>query len=172
MSRCLCGLLLICRCLFWAASARAGDAGAGRQPGGPEPLLPPPPGVILNLLSQHAADLKLTDEQKKKLEEIRKEFPPPAENAAGPDQEIRDLVKKFQDARKSGDKETAQALRKQIAEKFKELHPKAAKVIEAIKAVLNADQLAKLRELLREGRGQRAAQKAAAGADAQSPFDL
>ena len=76
-------------------------------------------------------------------------------------------------------KDTAQALRKQIVDKFKELHPKAAKVMEAIKAILTPDQFAKLRELLKAGREQRGqggpgGKKAGGGAGAgvQSPFDL
>jgi len=180
MSRWWGGLLLVSGFLLWPGSAGAGDAGGGgHRPGGLDPLLPPPPGVLFNLISQHAADLKLTDEQKKQLEEIRKDLPPPAENSAAPDPAIRELIRKFREAMKSGDKDTAQSLRKQVVEKFKELHPKAAKIIEAIKALLTPDQLEKLRELLKSerqerGQGGQGGKKGggAGGSPAPSPFDL
>lgn len=179
MGRWLGALLLLSACVMWSASVTAGQGGGGRgagggqegggpgggerQPGGPGgfgALLAPPPGMVLDFILQHDGDLNLTAEQKAKLEELKKNLPPPPEKPPAPDAELKELFKKMREAMKNGDTETAKALRQQIAEKLKQANPEAGKTMEAIKAVLTPEQLEKFRELWRstakggEGRGQ------------------
>jgi len=155
MGKWLKGLLLVCACVFWVASAQAahgggaqgGGHGQAQGGGGLGGLLPPPPGVMLKMILDHAADLNLTDEQKQKLAEIQKKLPAQPDKPPAPDAELKELMKKMRDAIKAGDKEEAARIREQIADKLKQLNPEGTKAMDAIKAVLTADQLAKLKEL-------------------------
>ena len=155
MGKWLKGLVVVCACMFWVASVQAahggGAAGGGHGQatggGGLGGMLPPPPAVMLKLILDHAADLNLTDEQKQKLAAIQKALPAQPDKPPAPDAEMKELMKKMRDAIKAGDKEEAAKIREQIAEKLKQLNPEGTKAMDAIKAVLTADQVAKLKEL-------------------------
>jgi Spy/CpxP family protein refolding chaperone len=110
-------------------------------------MMPPPPGAILDFIAEHAADLKLTDEQKAKFAELKKKVPAEPPKPPMNDPALKDLMKKVRDAMKSGDKDAADAARKELADKMKALNPEGAKLMDEIKATLTADQLAKFKEL-------------------------
>ncbi|MCY3022872.1 MAG: Spy/CpxP family protein refolding chaperone [Planctomycetota bacterium] len=141
------------------AAAQGGDGQDAQGQGGPGPMLPPPPGTILDFVMQHAADIKLTDEQKKKLEDLKKTLPPPPEKPVKPvkDPELMELYKKMMAAKQSGDTDAVEALRKQIADKIKQIAPDGGKCMDGLKAILTPEQMAKLKELWQ------ATQKAGAG---------
>ncbi|MCY3019099.1 MAG: Spy/CpxP family protein refolding chaperone [Planctomycetota bacterium] len=169
MSRWLGVMLLVGACVCWTASVIAGQPGGGpggghgpgggEKPGGPGAMLPPPPPAVLFFIMDHADDLKLTDEQKQKLAELRKLLPPPSEKPAVPDPALKALFEKLHEAMKSGDKEAAAKVREEMAEKMKQLHPEGEKVMEGIKGILTQEQLAQVKELMKsapkggEGRG-------------------
>ena len=183
MGRWLGALVLIGACVCWVASVHAAQGGGGHgagggghgaggadqggggadQPGGPgglAGLVPPPPQAVLEFIMQHAADLKLTDEQKAKLAELKKTLPQTPPKPPMNDPEMKELFKKMREAMKSGDKDQAQELRKQMAEKLKQANPEGQKVMDAIKAILSPEQAAQMKELWKQqgprggGRGQ------------------
>lgn len=163
MSRWLGAILLMAACVCWTATVNAANGGGaggggnaggdqGGGPGGPGGrggfgMMPPSPGAILDFIGEHAADLKLTDEQKAKFAELKKKVPAQPPKPPMNDPEIKDLAKKVRDAMKSGDKEAADAARKELSDKMKTLNPEGARLMDEIKATLTAEQMAKFKEL-------------------------
>ena len=157
MRRWLGAIALLCACGCWVTSVHAGDGGGaakgGGERGGPgalDRLLPPPPAAVLYLILQHATDLKLTAEQTAKLTELKKALPQTPPKPPLSDPEVKELFKKVREAMKNGDKDQAQELHKQLAEKLKQINPEGQKTMEAIKAILSPEQVTALKELWKQ----------------------
>ena len=135
-------LSLTCALLSMPVSAGPGKGGKGGMMGD---------GPIAFIL-EHGKDLNLTADQIKSLEALKEKVAAAVEKAMQ-DPEVRKIMQEMRDARKSGDKDKMQSLREEL-QGLRQKDGAGEKLFGALKDILNADQLSKLKELRQEsGKG-------------------
>lgn len=123
---------------------------------------------FFKLALEHAADLNLSDDQKEKLTKLRDSALTEFEKLKD-DPDMKALFAQARDARKSGDQKTVKQLYKQLHDELeKKGGDPLAKAVEDGKAMLTADQLAKLKEF-QGGPNKKAAKKETPPAKAPAP---
>jgi periplasmic protein CpxP/Spy len=100
--------------------------------------------------------LNLTADQQARIKAIRDNFK--TANAATIEQ-IKALRVQMQEARKSGNKEQAQAIHEQMKAKMESMRPARQQMIEQIKAVLTAEQRAELEKMIAEKKAKKGEKK-------------
>ena len=97
---------------------------------------------LLRAIAEKEAELKLTEDQKKQIAELRKKT-----DAAFEDPEVRELQKQMMEARKAQDKEKMQALKTQLKAKIEAKGGMADdSVFAELKKILTEEQSAKINE--------------------------
>lgn len=132
-------------------------------------------GGPFEFILEHSKDLNLTADQKKSIEDLKQKAMANIEKFRQ-DPELRKLMQEMKDARQSGDTEKMKSLREELRGKMGNGEGKDGP-LEEIKKILNADQLAKVKELRAaegggkgEGKGMRE-KHAAGGGDEQARPD-